>query len=94
MSIDSLKRRVDRLDEGRGSAVVELLPETVKLDVASMSREERDRLKALLLAAKAKAEVEGVSVIKLDDFNGPDSDWLRQTLTARSIGPLKEGDVQ
>jgi hypothetical protein len=53
MSLDSLKRRIDRLDE-RGGGAMQVLPGTVKLDIEGMSPEERERLRAVLLAAKAK----------------------------------------
>jgi len=53
MSLDRLKRRVDRLDE-RGGGAARVLPGTVKLDIEGMSPEDRERLRAILLAAKAK----------------------------------------
>jgi hypothetical protein len=45
--------RIDRLDE-RGGDAMQVLPGTVKLDIEGMSPEERERLRAILLAAKAK----------------------------------------
>jgi hypothetical protein len=56
MSLDELKRRVDRLDERRGGAA-RVLPGTVVLDIEGMSPEERERLRAMLLAAKAASDM-------------------------------------
>ena len=54
MSIANLKRRLDRVEERGAGSPLRPLPGTVILDVKSMPREERERLKSLLLAATAE----------------------------------------